>query len=281
MTQRRVDVVEGPEPPRRAALRRPPAPARSRPPTRRAARSRRASPRRSPRCRAAAADALSERIASSVTRPPALRTMWASPRSRPSIAKRSRRASMQASTATLRRGFELRPGAASASALAAATASMSSALVISAGDRTKPGRSGAQPASSANPWRQLARRGCHPSSRLAPRAPRARDAEQAAVRWRRWLRLRGRSSARRSAAPPSPAAHRYRVRACPRIRRARQPLSASWDVKPATRSVSRHGPAGSVADRLKLNPLSGLVRMRRAQHGNTPSFATGWRARTG
>jgi hypothetical protein len=75
-------------------------------------------------------EALSERIASSVTSPPALRMMCASPRSSPSIGKRSIRVSMQASTATLRRGRGSRPGAASVSAREAARASMSSALVI-------------------------------------------------------------------------------------------------------------------------------------------------------
>jgi hypothetical protein len=46
----------------------------------------------------------SERIASSVTTPPALRIMWASPSSRPSRPTRSMRESMHASTATLRAG---------------------------------------------------------------------------------------------------------------------------------------------------------------------------------
>ena len=46
----------------------------------------------------------SERIASSVATPPALRMTWASPSSRPRIFAGSRRASMQASTATLRAG---------------------------------------------------------------------------------------------------------------------------------------------------------------------------------
>ena len=55
-------------------------------------------------------EALSDRIASSVTRPPALRMMWASPRSRPSIGNRSIRVSMHARTATLRRGRGLEPG---------------------------------------------------------------------------------------------------------------------------------------------------------------------------
>ncbi len=73
-------------------------------------------------------ETLSERIASSVARPPALRMMWASPRFRPSIGKRSILVSMQASTATLRRGRGLSPGAASCSARSAAAASISSAL---------------------------------------------------------------------------------------------------------------------------------------------------------
>src|SRR5262245_5116476 len=58
----------------------------------------------------------SERIASSVTTPPALRMTWASPGSRPRARAGSRRASMQASTATLRAG---RPGAPAASKPAA------------------------------------------------------------------------------------------------------------------------------------------------------------------
>ena len=95
---------------RSAARRRRPAPRRTRPPRRRAGRSRRASRRRSPRCPSSRCEALSERIASSVTSPPALRMMCASPRSRPSMGKRSMRVSMQDSTATLRRGRGLRPG---------------------------------------------------------------------------------------------------------------------------------------------------------------------------
>ena len=46
----------------------------------------------------------SDRTMSSVTMPPALRMMWASPMWRPRSAKRSRRASMQATTAIRRTG---------------------------------------------------------------------------------------------------------------------------------------------------------------------------------
>ena len=77
-------------------------------------------------------DAVRERIASSVTSPPALRMMWASPRSRPSIENRSMRVSMQARTATLRRGRGSRSGAASASVRAAAVSSISSAFAMRA-----------------------------------------------------------------------------------------------------------------------------------------------------
>ena len=94
-------------------------------------------------------ETLSERIASSVTSPPALRMMCASPRSRPSIGKRSIRVSMHASTATLRRGRGLSPGAASSSGRDAAAASMSSALGMPArapgAPGTRPRRPGAAP----------------------------------------------------------------------------------------------------------------------------------------
>src|SRR4051812_3608457 len=73
---------------------------------------------------------LSDRIASSVASPPALRMMCASPRSIPSIGKRSIRVSMHDRTATLRRGRGSPPGTARSAALAAATASISSAFGI-------------------------------------------------------------------------------------------------------------------------------------------------------
>ena len=75
-------------------------------------------------------ETLSDRNASSVTRPPALRMMCASPRAKPSIVKRSIRASMHASTATFRRGCGPRPLAANSSFREAATASISSACGI-------------------------------------------------------------------------------------------------------------------------------------------------------
>src|SRR3712207_8163209 len=55
-------------------------------------------------------DALNDRSASSVTNPPALRMMCASPRCSPSIGNKSMRVSMHASTATLRRGRGSSPG---------------------------------------------------------------------------------------------------------------------------------------------------------------------------
>ena len=70
----------------------------------------------------------SERVTSSVITPPALRMMCASPCRRPSISKMSIRESMQATTASLRRGCTGRCSSAKAAAYVALLRNSSSAL---------------------------------------------------------------------------------------------------------------------------------------------------------